>query len=106
MAKRHSFVYAVFLANIVLLFTPGLFGQSSTTGKVVGTVTDVSGAVVPKAEVQLLNPDTNAATTVITNSAGEYSFPSVQPGNYRVTVKMTGFRTETISGLAVDVDKT
>jgi hypothetical protein len=106
MAKRHSFIYTVFLANTVLLFTPGLFGQSSTTGKVVGTVTDVSGAVVPKAEVQLLNPETNAATTATTNSAGEYSFPSVQPGSYKVTVKMTGFRTETISGLVVEVDKT
>ena len=36
--------------------------QSITTGKIVGTVTDASGAMVPKAQVQLVNTDTNAAS--------------------------------------------
>jgi hypothetical protein len=106
MAKRNLFVQAAFLAGAAFLFTSGLFGQSSTTGKVVGTITDATGAVVPKAEVQLLNTATNGLTTATSNAAGEYTFPVVQPGSYRLTVKMTGFRTASVSDLAVDVDKT
>jgi hypothetical protein len=90
----------------VWLFTLGAFAQSLTTGKVVGTVTDSSGAVVPKAETTLTSTDTNAAATSITNDAGEFSFPSVAPGPYRLSVKMQGFRTATISNIAVEVDKT
>lgn len=82
------------------------FPQSSTTGKVIGTITDSSGAVVPKADVQLLNTGTNAVAAATSNEAGEYSFPSVLPGAYKLTVKMKGFRTAAISGLAVDVEKT
>src|SRR5580704_192121 len=90
----------------VLLSITCAAAQSSTTGKVVGTVTDASGAIVPKAEVQLVNTDTNAAASSITDDSGGYVFPSVQPGPYKITVKMTGFRTETISNLVVEVDKT
>jgi hypothetical protein len=72
----------------------------------VGTITDATGAVVPKADVQLLNTATNAVATATSNSAGEYAFPVVQPGSYKLTVKMTGFRTASVSDLAVDVDKT
>jgi len=61
---------------------------------------------VPKAEVQLLNTGTNALATTTSNTSGEYTFPVVQPGTYKLTVKMTGFRTANVSDLAVDVDKT
>jgi len=80
--------------------------QSATTGKVIGTVTDSSGALVPKAEVQLVSTETNAAAVTTTDQSGGYVFPSVQPGPYKITVKMSGFRTETISDLVVEVDKT
>src|ERR1700693_1146013 len=71
--------------------------QSSTTGEAVGTVTAATGALVPKAEVQLVNTDTNATAVTTTNDAGEYVFPSAIPGPYRITVKMQGFRTANIS---------
>jgi hypothetical protein len=106
MAKRNHFVQAVSLVGTAFLFAAGLFGQSSTTGKVVGTITDATGAVVPKAEVQLLNTATNGLTTATSNAAGEYAFPVVQPGSYKLTVRMSGFRTATVSDLPVDVDKT
>jgi Carboxypeptidase regulatory-like domain len=106
MIKRRFLYPAVFLLCAAFLLTPAAFAQSSTTGKVVGTVTDATGAVVPKAEVQLGNIDTNAVATTNSNDAGEYVFPSVVPGPYRITVKMAGFRTASISGVAVEVDKT
>ena len=41
-------------------FAPAVSAQTSTTGKVIGTVSDPTGAIVPKAEVQLINVGTNA----------------------------------------------
>jgi hypothetical protein len=92
------------LAGMFSLFS--LWAQSSTTGKVVGVVTDQGDAVVPLAEVQLLNAGTNAATTMTTDGTGSFVFPVVSPGTYLLTVKMKGFRTATVSNLSVDVDKT
>ena len=80
--------------------------QSITTGKIVGTVTDASGAMVPKAQVQLVSTDTNAASTATTDDSGGYVFTNLQPGPYKLTVTMSGFRTATIASFAVEVDKT
>ena len=89
----------------VILVLPRVYAQSATSGAVTGTVTDASGAVVPNAEIQLTNSATNATQTIQTNDAGGYAFPNVMPGMYRLTVKLTGFRTATVSNLAVEVNK-
>jgi len=94
------------LAIASLLCVSAALAQSSTTGKVVGVVTDQGDAVVPLAEVQLLNNGTNAVTTVTTDGTGSFVFPVVSPGTYLLTVKMKGFRTASVSNLSVDVDKT
>ncbi len=60
---------------------------------------------MPNASVQLLNAGTNAALTATSNNAGEYTFGNVPPGDYKVTVTATGFRTSTVEKLAVEVNK-
>jgi len=92
-------------ALFFLLFASLAWSQTSTTGKIVGTVTDPSGAVVPKAEVQLVNVDTNVSASQTANDAGEFSFPNVAPGTYRLTIKLSGFRTASVAGIAVEVNK-
>ncbi len=87
------------------VFQPRAAAQTVTSGTVLGTVTDQSGAVVPKAEVQLVNIETNATVTQMTNSAGQYIFPNVAPGPYKITVKMAGFRTASIQHVTVEVNK-
>ena len=69
-----------------------LSGQSLTSGDVAGTVTDPSGAALPKATVTLLNKDTGATQTATTNATGAYRFALLNPGNYEVTAKATGFQ--------------
>ena len=98
---------------LVLVAALGMFvvapvasAQTLNTGKVVGTVTDQTGAVVPKAEVQLINVGTNATQTATSDDSGGYVFPSVIPGTYRLTVRLTGFRQANITELVVDVEKT
>src|SRR5437868_6826410 len=79
------------LCLLLALAIPAL--AQDTRGKVQGTVSDSSGAVVPGATVALLNTDTNVQVTAQTNQEGHYLFNFVIPGNYTVTVENSGFRT-------------
>lgn len=90
----------------ILAYSPQAWAQTATTGKIMGTVTDPTGAVVPKSEVQLLNVSTNASTAATTDDAGGFVFPSVPPGSYRLTVKMQGFRIAVVSDVTAEVDRT
>src|SRR5262249_35082925 len=53
----------------------------------------------------LQNKATNSLATQITNSAGQYTFANVVPGDYRISVKKDGFRAATVEALKVDVAK-
>jgi len=79
--------------------------QSVTTGTVIGTVSDPSGAAVLDAVVVLRNKTTNSQATQNTNAAGQYTFVNVSPGEYQITVKKDGFRTADVPSLTVDVAK-
>ena len=61
-------------------------------GKIVGTVTDGTGAVIPAASVTLANDNTNVEVAAQTTAAGQYLFDFVLPGTYTVTVEAEGFR--------------
>src|SRR5579859_2131899 len=79
--------------------------QTSNTGIVLGTVIDPTGAAVPDAEVNLTNTATNIARTTTTNAVGQFTFPGISPGPYKVTVTKPGFGTYVVSNLTVDVNK-
>ncbi len=63
------------------------------TGVLSGTVTDISGAVIPGAQVEVLNTGTNYRLSRETNPSGLYVSPPLPPGPYRITVSTDGFRT-------------
>jgi hypothetical protein len=76
----------------LLLLPTFLLAQSQiTTGVMQGTVMDSSGAVVPGAEVTITNVDTNLTRTMTTDNDGRFVALALQPGNYNVTVKKSGF---------------
>ena len=62
----------------VLLFSLSLFGQAS--GRILGTVTDQSGAVISGAKVSVIDTQRGLARTLTTDTAGEYSAPNLIPG--------------------------
>src|SRR6266566_2725815 len=66
-----------------------LLAQSTTSLR--GTITDPTGAVVPKASVTLINDDTSLERETVSDSEGRYSFPQVQPGRYHLAAKAQGF---------------
>ncbi len=61
------------------------------TGSIAGTVTDPSGAVIPKATVTVTNKNTGATRVIQTEESGVFSAPSLRPGSYEVRVEAAGF---------------
>ena len=63
-----------------------------TTADIVGTVTDVTGAIVTTASATVTNIGTNETKTVKVSPSGEYVFSLLHVGSYRVSVKAAGFK--------------
>ena len=79
------------LSVCLLLLTSLLMAQTLTTGDITGTVTDPSGAVIPRATVSLKNNGTGAGQEALTNGQGSYRFSLLSPGSYLLTAKATDF---------------
>ena len=71
-----------------------------------GTVTDPSGASVPKARVEVISPDTGFTRHVITADTGVYSIPDLPVGTYDLTISREGFRTYVEKGIQLFVGQT
>jgi len=81
------------LAVSVFAFAPSAFAQN-TSGSITGVVQDTSGAVIPGAQVALINQEQGVTIqTTVTNEAGIYLFPALPAANYTVTVELPGFKT-------------
>src|ERR1700752_2359704 len=87
----------------LLLFSLLLFGQAS--GRILGTVTDQSGAVIASAKVSVIDTQRGLARTLTTDQAGEYNAPNLIPGTYAVRVEATGFKTLDRQNILVEVGK-
>src|ERR1700680_1671281 len=61
-------------------------------GSIAGRVTDVSGAIVKGALVTATDLGTSESRISMTNSNGDYRIVDLVPGNYRIEVKMPGFK--------------
>ena len=91
-------------ACLLLVCALPFFGQ--TLGEITGEVKDSSGGGVAAASVTVTNQATNAARTAISNDAGVYSFPALQPGLYALKVEKPGFKTYTQSNIELQVQQT
>jgi hypothetical protein len=74
-------------AAIFTLLAGVLHAQTLTSATVVGIVTDASGAIVPNASIRIVQTETGATSTATSNSAGEYRFPFLNPGQYDLTAE-------------------
>jgi hypothetical protein len=104
-SKLSRLMAGVFFLFLIASSTTNTNAQTVSTGTVLGTVTDATGGVVADATVVLHNKATNSQANQQTNSAGQYTFPSVTPGEYRIMVKKEGFRAANVESLIVDVAK-
>src|SRR5215470_5318122 len=103
--KASSKIAIVGVSLALLLSAIPAAAQTANTALVLGTVTDPGGAVVPDAKAQLTNTETNEVKETTTNSAGQFTFPGVVPGKYKVTISKSGFATFVETNLVVAVNK-
>jgi hypothetical protein len=85
----------------LLLAATLAFGQRDL-GTITGTISDQQGAAVPNAKVTLKNDETGVTYDTVTNDAGSFTRPALNPGNYSVTVESTGFQKTQQSGVLVN----
>jgi hypothetical protein len=96
---------AAFVAVVLGLFASTvMFGQGGSGG-INGTVLDTSGAAVGGSTVVALDTKKGTTLKTVTTGAGFYSFVSVAPGSYQVTVTHDGFETDVEKNITVTTDQ-
>ncbi len=99
MSKRFTKRTTILVSSIVVMLAASsqLYGQSERA-RIIGTVTDPQGAVVPGARVTVTNLGTSVASKTTTDPQGQYQAQELPIGAYKVKVEQEGFKTaETIS---------
>src|SRR5215813_720394 len=87
--------------GLLALFTISALGQTSAS--LSGTVQDAQGAVIGRAKVTLKESSRNETFETATSAEGTFSFPSIQPGTYALTVEAQGFKTLVKTGIIVNL---
>src|SRR5215469_531535 len=100
-----SFQSTRVLAAFFCLFCSALLIAQSTGGRILGRVTDPSGAVVANVKVTLINEATGTQRFVTTNESGDYVLVEVVPGTYYTEYELTGFKKNVRHGITVDVNQ-
>jgi hypothetical protein len=96
------FVRSSCLVLFILCFSYLAVGQITTTGRLVGIVTDPTGALVPKAEIVATNIGTKQELKTTANDEGSWSIPSVPNGTYTIHVSGPNFKTTVLQDVKVD----
>jgi len=96
------------LARSIAVFAVVLIAVAShaqSTATLSGTVTDPTGAVVAGAQITVHGIATGLDRMVTSDSSGNYTVPSLLPGNYSVSVQAPGFSTYKLASLSLQVDQ-
>jgi hypothetical protein len=99
MTAASRFLFATFT---LLLFSLSAVAQT-TGGRVLGTLTDQSGAAVAGATVVITDVQRGTMRTITTDESGAYTAPDLQPGNYKIHVQAKGFKTVDRPNVQIEV---
>ncbi len=93
----------LFFATLTLsLFSAIALGQT-TAGRILGTLTDQSGAAVAGAAVSVTDVQRGTARTATTDESGDYAIPDLQPGTYKIRVEAKGFKAAERPNVQIEV---
>jgi Carboxypeptidase regulatory-like domain/TonB dependent receptor-like, beta-barrel/TonB-dependent Receptor Plug Domain len=91
---------------LLTLLASAIHAQLVATGRVNGIVIDQAGAVLPGARVRVIELQTNQVRSIISNQSGEFSFPILPVGEYRVETELAGFKKNITNNVKLTVDQT
>ena len=80
-----------------------ILGQTADTGAIAGTVSDPSGALVPRAAVVINSQGNGEKRDLATDAEGNFSVQFLAPGNYDLTVRAAGFEPFILTGVRVQI---
>jgi hypothetical protein len=101
--KTRKAVLSIFILLSIGFLSAGQAYAQVAGAMLKGTVTDATGATVPKAQVSITDVATGIAHNVTTDASGTYSAANLRPGDYQVRVTATGFSVEVRSGITLTV---
>ncbi len=88
----------------ILILSCAALGQV-TTGTILGTVHDSTGAIVPEATVTITDTTKGTVSVYKSDANGDYNAPFLIPGTYTVSVEKTGFKRSVSNNVVLDVDQ-
>src|SRR4051794_15456786 len=93
-----------FLSVAILgaLSAPLVFAQADA-GRILGIVTDASGAVIPAAPITVLNEKTGQSRKLTSNEQGHYLVTPLQPSTYSLTVEVPGMAKAEYTSISLQV---
>lgn len=98
-------VFRFCLLSAMMIGSSSLLQAQDATGRVVGTVTDRSSAVVPGAHIVVTNAATHISRETVTDSSGFYQVLALPIGNYTVSVDHKGFNPVTTSSSKLEINQ-
>src|ERR1700757_4038337 len=103
--KLSKVVGIVGVCLVITLFSLTAFGQGSSTGRITGSVTDSTGAVIGGATVSVTDTQRGTTRTLTTDEVGAYNAPELIPGTYVVKAEFPGFKATERQNIVVEVGK-
>ncbi|HYM75001.1 MAG TPA: carboxypeptidase regulatory-like domain-containing protein [Candidatus Dormibacteraeota bacterium] len=99
---RTTAAFRVFFLTFTLLLSISALAQT-TAGRILGTLTDQSGAAVAGASVVVTDVQRGTSRAFTSDESGSYAAPNLQPGTYKIRVEAKGFKTAERPNLLVEV---
>lgn len=94
------------LALVGILAVSGMLSAQAPAGRVYGTVTDEDGNALPGVTVEATSPKFIGKATTVTDAEGIYRLFALQPGTYKITYNLQGFKPLTRDGIVVQLEMT
>src|SRR5262245_8254132 len=91
---------------LLLLLIPVAGFSQAANGRITGTITDASGAVIPGVTVEVTNAQTGVAFSTISTETGDYSAPNLPPGSYSISASLSGFKKYNRTGVSLAAAQT
>ena len=102
-AKWAWLMTVIVVGTVLLAASTPVYGQAATYARLVGTIEDQTGALLPGVEVIVTARATNVPKVTVSNERGDYVIDKLIPGLYDAKVELPGFKTQISQGLRLEV---
>src|SRR6476646_176684 len=89
----------------LLLFIPAFVFAQGGRSTILGTVSDETGAAVPRVSITVVNTGTPLKRTAVTDDRGDFEVPALDIGTYEVSAQAAGFRQAVVQNVRLEVDQ-